>query len=354
MRRLSIETCTQWTHIHKPSTRKPSEMANYRMVLDQRWEGEAGSLRSRASSIISTGTKFSFSTLAHEEHHPNIDGVLGRLNSVAGRGRPGSVLSCEEPAPPYEDQDAVELGQVPTATENEIVVRTRSSTPVAEESRRSATTPPSDGENAISTHYTHVVRCLDASHARDLAVLKDTHAQELSLLHASLANADAHIEAIKKEHEQHLAATRNEIDQTYRREFRAVRREAEKNKEEVEQKAATEVQQTKERAAAEFDKLKEDHQKTIVSRLKEEHEREKAWLREEHEMEIVKARNAVEDVWEARWRDRIRVAAEEVERVERGSKERLEKAAERVKELATRHPEILRDSESIIEDLEGI
>ena len=317
-------------------------MANYRMVLDQRWEAEAGSLRSRASSVISTGTKFSFTTLANEEHHPNIDGVLGRLNSVANRGRPRSVLSCEEPAPPYEDWEAAEPELGPGIARDQRLARTRSSTPVAEESGGSATTPPSDAENAISTHYTHILRSLDASHARSISTLQEAHNQELSILRASLADAEARVETLRKDHEHKLAATRNEIDQTYRKEFKAVRREAERAKEKAEEEAATEVQQMKEHASAEFGKLREDHERVITEKLKEE-----------HAVEIVRARNAVEDVWESRWRDRIRVAAEEVERVEKRCKEKLGRAAERVKALATRYPEIAQDFELVVEELEG-
>ena len=316
-------------------------MANYRMVLDQRWDAEAGSLRSRASSVISTGTKFSFSTLAHEEPQPNIDGVLGRLNSVASRDRPRSILSCEEPAPPYEDREVAGLAGAPGNTEDESLARTRSSTPVAEENAV-ASTPPSDADNAISTHYTHILRSLDTSHARELSLLKDSHTQELCILRASLSDVEARIEALRKEHEHRLAATRNEIDQIYRKEFKAVRREAEKTKEKAEEKAATAVQGMKDHAAAEFGKLKEEQEREIVRKLREEHERD-----------VVRARNAVEDVWEARWRDRIRVAAEEVERVETTSRERLGRAAERVMELATRYPEISQELASVVMELEA-
>ncbi len=286
-------------------------MANYRMVLDQRWEGEEGSLRSRASSVISTGTKFSFCTLAHEEH-PNIDGVLGRLNSVASRGRPLSILSSEEPAPPYGYEEAMDPSQVP-AVESEIVPGTRASTPVAEENVLPSITPPSDAENAQSNHYTRIIRSLDQSHAREISLLNQSHVHELAALRTSLNDAQERIKLLQKEHEQQLAATRNEIDQTYRKEFKAVRREVEKNREQ----AATEA----------------------------------AALRGEHEKAIVKARNAIEDLWEARWSDRIRVAAEEVERVEIGSQQRLRRVAERIQELAERYPEMAQELEGAIEGL---
>lgn len=286
-------------------------MANYRMVLDQRWEAEAGSFRSRASSVISTGTKFSFSTSAHEEH-PNIDGVLGRLNSVASRGRPGSILSCEEPAPPYDDREGMGILQPPSA-ENESVSRTRSSTPVAEENVLPSVTPPSNSENALSDHYRRIIRSLDESHAHELSLLDQSHSQELSALRTSLNDAQKRIELLQKEHEQQLAATRNEIDHTYRMEYKAVRRGVEKCREE----AATEA----------------------------------AALREEHEKAVVKARNAIEDLWEARWSDRIRVAAEEVKRVETSSQQRLGRAAERIKDLATRCPELAQELEGLAECL---
>ena len=286
-------------------------MANYRMVLDQHWEANDGSLRSRASSVISTGTKFSFSTLAHEEH-PNIDGVLGRLNSVACRGRPASTFSYEEPAPPYDEQGAPDRSRSPTMN-NGVLPRTRPPTPVAEESVRPSNTPPSDSENAISNHYTRIIRSLDESHARELFQLDHFHKEELSALRASLNDAQERIELLKKEHEQQLAATRNEIDQTYRKEFKDVRREMEKTREQ----AATEV----------------------------------AVLRQKYENAIVKARNAIEDLWEARWNDRIRVAAEEVERIETASEQRQGRAAERIKKLAARHPELAEELNSTAEEL---
>ena len=289
-------------------------MANYRMVLDQRWENEAGSLRSRASSVISTGTKFSFSTLAHEEHHPNIDGVLNRLNSVASRNRPGSVFSCEEPAPPYEDQEATEPTQASTV-ECEAVTLTRSSTPVAEENVLQPTTPPFfDSESAMRDHYTRIIRTLDSSHAQALSTLTESHTQELSALRLSLSTAaQAHIEQLQLKYEQQLAATRNEIDLAYRKEFKAVRRDTERIREE----AATEV----------------------------------ANLKEENEKVVVKARNAVEDVWEGRWNDRIRVAADEVDRIEKRGQERIGRAAGRIQDLAGRHPELKDELEAAIDDL---
>jgi len=286
-------------------------MANYRMVLDQHWEAEAGSLRSRASSVISTGTKFSFSTSAHEEH-PNIDGVLGRLNSVASRARPGSILSCEEPAPPYDDREGMDISQPPSA-EDENLSRTRSSTPVAEENVLPTTTPPSDSENALSDHYTRIIRSLDESHARELSLLTQSYSQGMSALRTSLNDAQERIELLQKEHEQQLAATRNEIDHTYRKEYKAVRREVEKSRE----AAATEA----------------------------------AALREEHEKAIVKARNAIEDIWEARWSDRIRVAAEEVERIESSSQQRLGRAAESITELAAKFPELAQELEGLVEGI---
>lgn len=290
-------------------------MANYRVVLDQRWDAEAGSLRSRASSVISTGTKFSFSTSAYEEH-PNIDGVLGRLNSVASRGRPGSVLSCEEPAPPYEDQEAVDRPQGSPSAEHEAVSRTQSSTPVAEENTNQSTTPPSsDSENALSAHYTRIIRSLDNSHGH-----------ELSALRSSLAKAQDRIELLTKEHEHQLAATRNEIDQTYRKEYKAVRREVEKTRED----AATAVEIIKEAAAMEAVRLKEEHEKAVV-----------------------KARNAVEDLWETRWSDRMKVAAEEVERIETRGRERVGSAGKRIRELAKRYPELAVELEKTVEELEA-
>ena len=79
-------------------------------------------------------------------------------------------------------------------------------------------------------------------------------------------------------------------------------------------------------------------------------------LEDVHAVFVDRARNAVEDIWEGRWNDRMRVAAEEARRIDMESQKRLERAvAERdeewVEELARRRPELSDELRLIMEGL---
>ena len=92
---------------------------------------------------------------------------------------------------------------------------------------------------------------------------------------------------------------------------------------------------------------------TAMEKVKEAAVTEAAWLKEEHEKAVVRARNAVEDLWETRWSDRMRVAADEVERVEARGKETMNRAGKRIRELAKRHPELAEELEKTVKELEA-
>jgi phage host-nuclease inhibitor protein Gam len=171
-------------------------------------------------------------------------------------------------------------------------------------------------------HYGQVVRTIDQNHALELT---------------RLAN----------EHERQLAAVRHEIDQAYRREWKAKNREVEKFREDANARvAALEVKyqnQANVHAAA-------------IAKLQQETRDQLAASAEEHELATDKARNAIEDLWEGRWRDRVRLADEEARRMDLENKRRLEQAIadrdeEWVKELGKRHPELLDELRDTISGL---
>lgn len=158
--------------------------------------------------------------------------------------------------------------------------------------------PLSSSTNAISAHYTAVVRTIDTNHRAEL-------------------------ELIRQEHAAALAQTRNDIDAAYRIPFRQARNraeacsaEAEANKQLVEERAEEiESLRVRNRAAEkELAELKTSSEKQIQA-LKEEIDGLKEvaeQMKVSGESSVLRARNEVEDVWEGRWRDRMRLAAEQV------------------------------------------
>ena len=314
---------------------------------------------STASSVVSTGTRMSYRTLPQPgmsegppsssmETHPGpIDIVLGRRNFRI-TARPGSILSISSfdyPAPPYEahapgtesnatpieeaaeessdeiedeegdddaeshsnDQDALnshnsrmDVPLQPTARRVQLSAIITSASPVSANSRSETASPPSPpispattSANAISAHYTQVVRTIDTNHRIEIERLVATHQMELS-------------------------QTRNSIDAAYRAEFQSIRQESgvhiaslSAQVQELDNLlnstlAAIQVERANvaEQRANEAAKIKADYSKKIDSSREE--------LIRDHDEAVRKARNEVEDMWEGRWRDRMRLAGEEV------------------------------------------
>ena len=295
---------------------------------------EANSVRSRASSVvssvISTGTKFSISTLPQGTYH--IDGVLEGSGSGSGANdsnaymmttRPGSSYSVRSTAtslPPYESHQ----------NDSSLTLTSQDShSPPAGGSPNEQPSAPStsiiDPENLISRHYGNVVRTIDANHQRLLA-------------------------RTIQGHEQELAATRDAIDKVYRKEFKAKDREMEKLRE----KAAAEIAELEGFKERELDRVRGENAKKVealeakVRELRVDHEEEVASLQriaannaEEmsvmHDKGIEKACNAIEDIWEKRWNDRMKLAAEEGQR-------RVEKRDEEwLGVLGREHPELVEE-----------
>ena len=295
---------------------------------------EANSRRSRASSVvssvISTGTKFSTSTIPQGSYH--IDGVLEASGSGSAANdsnakmmttRPGSLYSVRSTTtslPPYESHQ----------NDSSLTLTSQDghSPPAGGLPNEQPSTPSTsiiDPENLISRHYGNVVRTIDANHQRLLA-------------------------RTIQGHEQELAATRDAIDKVYRKEFKAKDREVEKVREE----AAAEIAELEEAKERELDKGREENANKVealeakVRKLRVDHEEVVASLRriaasnaEEmsvmHEKGIEKACNAIEDIWEKRWNDRMKLTAEEGQR-------RVEKRDEEwLGVLEREHPELVEE-----------
>lgn len=270
------------------------------------------SVRSRASSVFSTGTKFSISTLPHEDLQTSGAGFAERISRSSGRPQSLMTLASHEtPAPPYEVCPPSEVPQ-PSPTGDRLTAVEHLSSITATLRDTPSTSPASEPENALSMHYGQVVRTIDQNHAVELARLA-------------------------KEHERQLAVVRHEIDQAYRREWKAKNREVEKLREDANARvAALEVEYQNQAIA----------HAAMIAQLQQETRDQIVALVEAHELATDKARNAIEDLWEGRWRDRVRLAEEEARRSDLENQRRLEQAVadrdeEWVKELGKRHPELL-------------
>lgn len=268
-------------------------------------DGSDLSLRSRASSTISTGTKFSIATLPYEEQHPTgIDVLLGQRNFRITT-RPDSVLSISSfsQPPPYEEPSDSYCASTPLATSptersgpQSYITTSSPQTPTQSEPASPNTVTTLDHENALSRHYTHVVRTIDANHHAELAHLNSTHIAE-------------------------LASTRHAIDAAYRRELKAkdfdveqIRRESAKEVADAEERCRTLM----EGKNMQMEQLRQESTDRIagtevkcISTITD--------LIQECEVRVHKARNEVEDVWEWRWKDRARISEEEAVR---GNEER--------------------------------
>ena len=255
------------------------------------------SLRSRASSTISTGTKFSIATLPYEEQHPTgIDVLLGQRNFRIS-ARPDSVLSISSfsQPPPYNGPSDGYGASTPLATSptehSSSITALSPQTPTQSEPASPNTATALDHENVLSRHYTHVVRTIDANHHAELARLSTIHTAE-------------------------LASTRHAIDAAYRRELKAkdvhveqIRRESAKEVSEAEERCRRAMEEKEMRMEQLRQECASNIEATEAKRISTITD-----LTQECEVRIHKARNEVEDVWEWRWKDRARISEEEAVR----------------------------------------
>lgn len=278
-------------------------MASSEAIHDSSIDYDGTSTRSRASSVFSTGTKFSVATLQQEELQSFTPGNSGLTARNATRPLSlRTVASHEGPAPPYEVYQTSEAPQ-PSPAQRRFATTDHSPSLAAAALETPSTSPASEPENALSMHYGRVVRTIDQNHARELANLAREHERERAYL--------------VTEHERALAAVRHEIDQAYRKEWKVKNREVEKFREEANARVASLEVECKDLAIAHA---------AIVAQLQQDASDQVSALVEEHVLAIDKARNAIEDIWEGRWSDRDRLAAEEARRLASENQLRLEKA----------------------------
>lgn len=158
-----------------------------------------GSCRSRASSVVSTGTRFSVATRATAGHNENIASSNNNNNAdliqevlrLAARRRSVSLYSfntLDHPAPPYHED-------VPPLREDAAQPN------ISDEANEADRDSLSDTDGAISAHYRQIVSQVDRNHQQQLA---------------------------------NMLQRIDDIDQAYRRELKARDREVEKVREELE------------------------------------------------------------------------------------------------------------------------
>ena len=245
--------------------------------------------------MVTTGTKFSISTMPSEEY-PQIDNLNGRSGRSAAI-RPRSTFSVawyDTTLPPYENLPAEDRSG-PLTDQHSIGAPGQSFAPI-EETQASPASATVDPENALTMHYGRVVRTIDQNHVNQMRRLKEAHQEE-------------------------LGATRHAIDQAYRKELKAKNREVEKMREEMASLSAT-------------------HDAT-VARLQREAIEQATEQAQAHQIAMDKACNAIEDVWEARWNDRIRLADEEASKTDSMYQKRLD-------ELIAQRDKAIEDSDAVI------
>lgn len=144
-----------------------------------------------------------------------------------------------------------------------------------------------EAANALSAHYSSIVRTIDERYTSELDRLR----QERS--------------AQQNRHVEELALMRNNIDAAYRQVLKARDQQVEKAKRE----AATRTFELEKEVLA----VKADNARKIEEAQDQMAKAKEAML-EEHAKNVERERNAVEDVWERRWRDRMSLLDEEASR----------------------------------------
>lgn len=272
-----------------------------RTMVDAVDDSTPASLRSRASSIVTTTTKFSLETLSQDDR--SSVGSRWERYRPSRTNRPRSMISMTSiarPAPPYNEAvDSTLL--LPSHQNGDFQVQPRSPAGSAAEAisinealppspaRSGATTPspdspfdPDENPQAQVAYYSNVVRTLDQ-------------------------NYTAAIERLRQEHVQEIAATRHDIDQAYRAQWKVKNQQIERIREEAAMVRDEEIETLRALYEERFRDMEEK-----VSRL----ERELAEQKEGQAGAIEKARHEIEDLWEKRWSDRAHVEQQERARAE--------------------------------------
>ena len=144
--------------------------------------------------------------------------------------------------------------------------------------------PEAETQNALTAHYSHIVRTIDSRYTSELERLR----QEIT--------------SLQRAHDEEMALMRNSIDAAYRV---------------VLKKRNQEVEKAKESAASRTEELEREvlrwkgENQERVHRMEREREEERASVEEAHRRKVERERNAVEDLWERRWRERMDLVEEE-------------------------------------------
>ncbi|KAI4141838.1 MAG: hypothetical protein LQ341_003405 [Variospora aurantia] len=306
-------------------------MTSSTAALDTHDDLTTASLRSQASSIITTTTKFSLETLSQDDRSSIV--AMRESRRPNNTDRPPSMLSITSvarPAPPYSEtpdfpvlfldhqnresrpplsppsglppvgriSDTASIEEAFPSSPSDSATASPTASPTASDDDDS----PLDLDNGHTRtrYYSQIVRTLDQNYTSSLAALRAQHARD-------------------------LAATRHSIDAAYRAQWKAKGREIEL----VKQRAALEMETVKRDAAREIEVVKREATREVEQMRKEcegnarqmeqaivEHTEQKD---REMQAAVKRARHEVEDMWERRWSERMRVEVEEKNRRERGS-----------------------------------
>ena len=307
-------------------------------------------VHSETSSIVPTSARLSIATTTHPAFNlpANSESISATLDSILAnpgwsvaaetRRRRNSLLSMRSlvpTLPPYEDHQshfALQNGQPGPSnlgheiSNGDITYNEKSSTsampgehagagPGAEASHSAPDQHDADPENNLSAHYSRIVRTLDSRYTSELERLR----QENERLRAS--------------HAEDIALMRNNLDAAYRDVLKKRDREVERAREEAASRAAE--------LESEVCRWKEEGEDRL-RRLEKDALQQRVMMAEAHARDMERAKNAVEDVWERRWRDRMGLVDEE------GSRMVKERDLEWLAFLRDECPDILESANSML------
>ncbi|KAL9125647.1 MAG: hypothetical protein Q9217_005183, partial [Psora testacea] len=317
---------------------------------------EEASLHSEVSSIIPTSARLSIATTHQsvniQSNSANITETLESILNSPGwnvatqaaavhrRNSLMSTRSLQTTLPSYEDHQyhlPVRDEAGPSSARPHVPARlevsdpkTRHDNDVREHSPRT----PEDPENALSAHYSRIVRTIDSRYTSELERLRQEIAQ------------------LKQAHVKEVALMRNSMDAAYRSVLKKRDQEVEKAKEEAVLRVEgleQDLRRGNERHERELEKVRREAVEVVeIVRRKAAQGIER--LEEEHKREAERGRHVVEDEWERRWLGRMRLCDEEATRMEeRGRRNRDE---EWVKVLGARYPQLVHEVKDLM--LRGI
>ena len=180
---------------------------------------DTASARSRASSLVSTSTRFTTGTMPPAVRNARQEFVMV--------DRPPSLFSIgSQPLPPYQQHaDGAQhtTGQAASGSSEE-----------ANLDHLSQLEGASDAANAVASHYRGIIQVIDQNHLNEVKRLQDAQREEIGTL-------------------------RHDIDQAYRREFRAIRQDMEA----VRRASALQVENNERETSSRISKIEADMRKDM-------------------------------------------------------------------------------------------